>query len=199
MKFGISKVISTEWDDVKRLIVKVLFRGKLIDGKGDLRTPKELSSYGIDSNPIAGKRAGYAKTGVDGKYYILGYLNTDRKAEPGESRMFSTDDEGGFKFNVWVRKNGEVLIGDSDVPDDYDNFLTKYNEMKEAFDELVEDHNNLVNLVNSLIANFNGHTHATSCGAGAGTAVVTTNTEANTGSESTADMEPAKAEKIKTL
>ena len=54
--------------------------------------------------------------------------NKDKDRETGESRIFATDNSGAFKYNVWLRNDGTVLIGDSDNPSAYTNNLIKWTE-----------------------------------------------------------------------
>jgi hypothetical protein len=184
---GVAKIISTSLVAGRRL-VKILFRGKLINGRGDIRTPVQAAPFGFDSNPTEGKRVLYAKSGRDGKYYVIGVLNTELLAEIGETRLFSTDSEGANKFNLWLRASGEALIGTSNAPDDYTNFMVKYNELATEFNKLKTD-------FNDLVTKYNAHTHVTTCPAGAGTAAVTTATD----SPNTSDITQCKHQKIKTM
>lgn len=176
---GVSKVISTAWDSVSRLTVKVLFRGKLIDGKGDVRTPIEASPFGIDSNPTEGKIAIYAASPVKGKYYVIGYLNTNRLSETGEVRLFSTDDDGDLETYLWLKKTGIIEIAGSQ------NHMTRYEALETAFNQLKQDFNTLVSV-------YNAHTHIiTSPGNPSGPAVAQ-------GVASVADITPAKINEVKT-
>ncbi len=99
------KVTQTSFDKLKRLVIKAW------NGKSDTRTAIEAAPYGIDSNPVKDMVAMYVRSELDGKEYILGYLNKDRLADVGETRLFSTDANGGLKFYVWLKKNGTVEMG----------------------------------------------------------------------------------------
>jgi len=142
---GVSKVISTSLDAAKRLVVKILFQGKLTNGQGDVRTPIEASAFGVDSNPTEGKIAIYAQSPQKGKYYIIGYLNTDRKALTGETRLFSTNDSGSLQAYVWLRNNGQFLELNGD-----DNFAVKYNETKDELNKLKATLDDLVTKWNAF-------------------------------------------------
>ena len=102
----ISKVISSELDKAKRRIIKVL--GK---GKNDVRTPFHTSSPNTDSPPIASMRAIYMPTSTKGKSVIVGYINENLVAEPGEYRIKSTDSDGNEKNYVWLKGDGTIEIG----------------------------------------------------------------------------------------
>lgn len=179
---GIVEVISTSFDKAKRLVVKVLYQGKLIDGKGDLRQPLEVSPYGVDSNPIKGKRALFITTGVAGKYYVPGYLNTARLAQPGEFRSFSTDANGQLQAYMWLKNSGNIMELNGN-----DNWAVKFNELKTEFNKLKTDYNNLV-------TTFNSHVHVLTLSAGTGTAAPSV----SQGAANTSNIDNVKNAKIKT-
>lgn len=179
---GVSKVISTSLDAAKRLVVKILFQGKLTNGQGDVRTPIEASSFGVDSNPTEGKIAIYAQSPQKGKYYIIGYLNTNRKALVGETRLFSTNESGELQAYVWLRNNGQFLELNGD-----DNFAVKFNELKTEFNKLKTSYNNLVTV-------FNAHTHPYVNGV----SPAVTSPSATPGTSNTSNIDLAKNDKIKT-
>jgi hypothetical protein len=124
----------------------------LVFGKSYTRNPTEIAPYGYDASPIDGINSLYCDTTVNGVTVTVGYVNTQQKAATGESRIFATDSTGDFKFNVWLKSDGTVLIGDSDTPASYTNFLTKFNELKTGFDLLRTE-------VNAMATTFNSHTH----------------------------------------
>jgi len=168
------KVDSTKLDDVKRRVIKFLRLGK-----SDVQTSLEIAPYGIDSNPIKDMVALYSPTGENGKTCIIGYINKNLKAEPGEFRTFATDDQGNERFYTWMKKDGTIEIGG-----DTDNAV-KYSELEKAFNQLKQD-------FNALVLSFNTHQHT--CPPGGGPT-----TGAQTASTSSADISPAKHDKIKTL
>jgi len=102
----LTKVISTAFDSVRRLITKVK-----IMGNGDTRTAFSLAPYGVDSNPIAGMRAIYADTTNKKDSVIIGYINKDLLAAVGETRLFSTDENGQLKTFVWLKNDGTLQLG----------------------------------------------------------------------------------------
>lgn len=150
----------------------------LVFGKDDIREVSEASNWGVDSCPISNTNAVYVSTASNGVSFVVGYINTHQKAAEGETRFYSTNSSGTFKFNVWLRADGTVLIGDSDTPASYTNFLTKFNELKTGFDQLKSD--------------FNSHTHMYTPGA-----LPPTPSAAPT-VPSTASIDSSKATKIKT-
>lgn len=177
-------VISSEFDKLKRLVVKSW------NGKSVTVTAEEVSSYGIDSNPIKGMVAVYAKSEVDGAEVIIGYLNKGRVASIGETRLFSTDSNGELKANVWLKNNGDFLIGDSTNPEDYTNNAVKFNELKTEFNKLKADHNELVEKWNAFCASYVPGSPTT---VGLPATLATSNVSANT-----SDIDNAKHSKIKT-
>lgn len=101
------KVTQTSFDKLKRLVVKAW------NGKSDVRTALEATPYGIDSRPVKDMITMYLRSELDGSEYILGYLNKNRLADIGETRLFSTDADGGLKFYVWLKKDGTLQLGGS--------------------------------------------------------------------------------------
>jgi len=139
----ISKIISTDFDNLKRRIVKVL-----VKGKSDFQTAKEYSNFGDDSNPPAGTRALFMETGVKGKTVIVGYLIENKLAAVGEKRIFSQKSDGSISTFIWLKADGTMEVGgDTD-------FMVRFNKLKTGFDQLKSDYNDLVSA-------FNSHTHLT--------------------------------------
>lgn len=176
----VGKIISSARDAAGRLLVNLLIDGIISKGEGDLRTPKQIAPFGIDSNPIAGKRVVYLQSGKDGRYYVAGILNTKGIAETGEIRFFSTDDDEVEQMFLHLKKDGTAEFGGDD-----DN-LMRFAPAKDGFDELRED-------LNDLIIKFNTHVHPTTT-PGAPTGVTPT-----AGAASTASINDSKIDEIKTL
>lgn len=126
----ITKTISTEYDNLRRRIVKVLRFGKT-----DARTAKEAAPYGTDSNPIKGMTAVYSQTSNKKDRVIIGYINKNGLAASGEHRTFSTDDDGVVKFFIWQKKDGTCEIGGNS------DFMVRFNALKSGFDQLRQDFN----------------------------------------------------------
>lgn len=152
-------------------------------GNTDIQTPNQATPFGIDSAPVAEMRAVYAETSKKGKPVIIGYLNKNLLAGNGETRLFSLDDEGALATFIWLKDDGTMQIGgDAD-------FMVRFSELKNGFDQLKQDHNNLVSA-------FNTHTHAT---AGSGPPSTPTPGSGIPASASTASIDSSKIEQIKTL
>lgn len=99
------KVLSTTVDSLQRRVVKALRMGK-----EDVQTSFDISSYGIDSNPIAGMIAVYEMTS-SGQTVIVGYINKNKLAGVGELRLYSTDANGTEKFFAWFKNDGTMQLG----------------------------------------------------------------------------------------
>ena len=67
------------------------FRSVKVNGNGnyDPRTADEVAPFGTDANPVAGMTALYCDTGNNAKRVIVGYINTQQLAGPGETRRSS--------------------------------------------------------------------------------------------------------------
>ena len=145
------KVISTEFDNAKKRIVKVLRFGK-----SDAQTPFETSPYGVDSNPVKGMVAVYAATGIKGKAVLIGYLNKNQLADVGETRLFSTDANGELKFYTWLKNDGTLELGGNA------NNLVKYTPLNTAAAQLALDINaELVKIAAGVAAGGGSYTPAT--------------------------------------
>ena len=173
---NLTKILSTDFDDLARRLVKVLRKGK-----SDVQTPMEAAPFGIDSNPLKDMIAVYGPTEEKGKTVIIGYLNKNQQADVGETRLFSTDADGALKFYAWLKNDGTMEIGGADY------HMVRYEQLETAFNELKAD-------FNALVTTFNSHTHL---GVIAGFATSGTTTASGTASD--ADITPAKIDEIKCL
>ena len=172
------KVISTELDNLQRIVVKVLRYGK-----SDVQTSDQVAPHGIDSNPVKDMMAVYAQTEQTGETVIVGYLNRNMLAAVGETRIYSTNSAGELQTFIWLKTDGTIELGGDD------DFAVRFNELKAGFDQLRSDHNDLVNA-------FNAHMHAT---AAAGPPSTPTPGSGIPATPSTASIDDAKIDEIKTL
>lgn len=122
---NITIIDSTFFDSVKRRIVKVLRFGKT-----DVNTGYEVSPFGFDGNPLSDMRAIFADTNRSGRRVIIGYINKNQLAQPGESRLFSVDSNGNLKTFIWLKNDGSIELGGTN-----DN-LVRFSKLEEAFNEL---------------------------------------------------------------
>lgn len=110
MSLGLVKIFSTSFDKLKRIVPKFLYRGQK-----DFQTAIQVAPYGTDSNPIKDMIAVYGETNQDGSTVIIGYMNKECLALPGEHRIFATDDNGVLKGYVWIKKTGIAeVMGNAD-------------------------------------------------------------------------------------
>lgn len=138
---AIRRITQSSYNKLKQLVYTV------ISARGTF-TAEEYGPYGMDSRAPEDNAVLYDNTERDGDEVIIGVLNKDRKAEIGEVRLFCTDENGAFKFNVWLRADGTLFIGDSDQPSSFTNFAVKYNEalaeinkLKTTVDDVVQKWN----------------------------------------------------------
>ena len=168
----LTSVISTALDTTYR-VVKVLRMGK-----DDVQEAAECAPFGVDANPIKDMIAVYAETIDKGDSVIIGYLNANQLAAPGEVRMYSTDADGAMKTYTWLKADGTMEIGGSA------NHMVQYEALATAFNKLKSDHDALIDEWVSFCAVY-----------APGPSVVPIPTSA---AHSTADISPAKLDKIKT-
>lgn len=169
------KIISTEYDDAKKRISK-FFRL----GTSDVQTAIEAGPYGTDASPIKNMVAVYSPTLQKGEAVIVGYLNKNQLAAPGEHRIYSTNETGVLKTYVWLKGNGDTLLGG----DAY--HLARFEQLQTAYNELQGK-------VNDHITAYNAHVHS-----GVTTGLGSSGPTISTANPSTADISLAKADKLKT-
>lgn len=169
------KVISSTVDNAKRRIVKFLRFGK-----NDVQTSFETAPFGIDGAPIKDLIAVYAETSEKGKTVMVGYINKNQLARPGELRLFALDSDGTEKFYVWLKKDGFIEVG-GDA-----NYAVKFNELKEEFNKLQDSFNN-------LLTEYQAHIHT------GGTLSGSTGPTTSVQTPNTSNIELAKNDKIKTI
>lgn len=149
------------------------------------KTADEVAPFGDDSSPLPELTAIYAKSSEIGDNFIIGYINTQQLAELGEKRIYSLRSNGALSFAVHLKNDGTCEIGGSG------NFFVKFNELETAFNQLKSD-------FDALVTTYNAHTHTTTATVGSTPAVGVIAATTSQGSQSTADISPAKAENIKT-
>jgi hypothetical protein len=133
---NIVKIISSEISNTRRFL-KFL---KL--GKKDIQTSYEAMPPGVDAAPIEGMKAVYAKTGVNGKDVIIGYININQISKAGEHKIFATDKVGNEKRYIHLKNDNTVEFGGTG------NFLVKYNELKENYDKTKEVLDSILTILN---------------------------------------------------
>ncbi len=104
-------------------------------GLNDVQETEVIQPYGTDANPIKGMVAIYAQTSVQGEPVIIGYINKNQLAEPGEHRTFSTDANGNVKTFIWLKNDGKIQLGG-----DADNAV-RFSKLEDGFNALKADFN----------------------------------------------------------
>lgn len=173
------KMISNSYDSLGRLISKFQRMGK-----ADIQEVITVGPFGIDSRAIKDMVAIHAQTGVSGESVVIGFINKDCIAAIGENRIFSTDENGVSSTYIHLKNDQTMEIGGNT------DFMVRYSELENAFDELKNDHNDLVTA-------FNSHMHATA--ATGPPSIPTPIPSSIPATPSTADITGAKIEEIKTL
>jgi hypothetical protein len=174
---SIVKILSTKITNGKRL-AKFLRMGL-----NDVQENNIAQPHGIDANPVKDMTAIYAQTSVKGESVIIGYINQNQLADIGELRLFSTDNSNAAQAVIFMRNNGDIEInGDADN-------MVRFSELKTAYDQLKSDFNAFVSIYNSHIHPF--------VGVPVGVPASTTPT-ASVGTPSTATVDAAKIDNVKT-
>lgn len=105
-------------------------------GKSDIHTLKNCTPYGIDTCPVDKSKGVMAKTENVADKILIGIVNKDNKALPGQIRLYEKDG-----FEVWLR-NGKIEIGGNE------NFAVKYNELKAELDKTNDLLTGIINILN---------------------------------------------------
>jgi len=106
-------------------------KGKLIIKSLTLKgasTAKQVTPFGIDSNPLGNWTAIYADTTNAGEAVILGYINKDYITEQGEIRIYSIGDDQAVKAYAYARKDGVLELNGSAYS------AVRFQNMKTAID-----------------------------------------------------------------
>lgn len=126
-------VFSSSFDSLKSRVIKFLRFGL-----NDTQTATEAVPFGIDSNPVKDMIAIYSKTSTMGEAVIIGYINENQLADPGETRIFSTDSSGGLKTYIWLKADGKIQLGGT-----ADNAV-RFSKLEDGFNQLKSDFNNFL-------------------------------------------------------
>lgn len=119
-------------------------------GKDDIQTCNEIMPAGFDSSPIKDMVALYAPTNEKGETNIVGYINKNQKAKPGEVRMYSTDASGSELFYTWLKDDGTCELGG-----DADN-LVRYLKLDQGVQKMAQDINTELGKIAAGIATAGG-------------------------------------------
>jgi hypothetical protein len=117
---------------VKEITIDSLKRILKVEQFG-IKTAFESAPFGVDSSPLKDMIAVYGNTTSDSESVIIGYINENQVAEPGETRLFSLDSNGSLKSYLYLKKDGVIeLNGDS-------NFAVKFNELQTVLNSLASN------------------------------------------------------------
>jgi hypothetical protein len=136
----IVEIISTKLDALNRQIVK--FRGS---GRDDIQEVVSISQYGIDSVPVSKLIALQAKTQVSGESVIVGFILSDRVAEIGETRVYSTDEDGVLQTYIHLKNDGTIDFGGQG------DFLTRFTPTEATIVEIQNDITTLKNILSTWV------------------------------------------------
>lgn len=140
----LTKVISTNLDKLNRRLIKVLRFGKF-----DVQTPEEIAPFGTDANPIKDMVAIYSSTTESDSKFIVGYINKNQLAQPGEHRIYSLDSSGNLKAFIWLKNDGKIqLNGSADNAIRYGNTADTINELQDDIKSLKQAFTNWVTVPN---------------------------------------------------
>lgn len=167
------KIIQVSGNEIRKVFryIKTVF-------SKDSHTAAQIAPFGDDSCPVEGMKGVEASTDDLGQNVVIGYFNRSILADKGEKRFYSLKADKTESFYIWLKNDGTCEIGG-----DTDN-LVRYSELKEGFDKLKED-------LNDLVLKYNSHTHMVS--------ELTSTATSLMGSSSTADISDSKIDELKTL
>jgi len=124
-------------------------KGKLIIKSLTLKgaaTAKQVTPFGIDSNPLGNWTAIYADTTNAGEAVILGYINKNYITDQGEIRIYSLGEDQAVKAYVYAKKDGNLELNGSGFS------AVRYQNLKTQIDLLQTQINSQWPLIASGIA-----------------------------------------------
>ena len=145
-----------------------------------VKTASIAAPFGDDSQPLKDTAAIFANTSNNAEPVVIGYINKNQLAGPGEKRIFSVDEHGAVISYIWCKSDGTIEFSGT-----ADN-LVRYSKLETAFNELKTDFNNLVTA-------YNAHVHIS---AAPGSPNAPTPSQAT---PSAADITPAKISEFKSI
>lgn len=150
----------------------------LFFGRTGVNNSYECAPFGTDANPIKDTRIVQITMQKNGRNMVIGCINKDQIAKPGEHRIYSTDSDGNTVSFVWLKDDGNLQVNGDD-----DN-MVRYSELETAFNQLRSD-------FNALVTAYNSHIHTDSTG----NPTIATLSQAVA---SSADISGAKIDNVKT-
>lgn len=98
----LAKIKSSLLEKAKRILKVEQFGAK---------TAIESGPFGEDSSPLKDMIAIYTNTSESGEQVILGYINKNQLASPGEKRIYSLRPDGTLSFAIHLKNDGTVEVG----------------------------------------------------------------------------------------
>lgn len=143
----LSKVISTALAEGLRRVKVACF------GLKDARTATQLAPFGVDSNPLPNIRVVYANTAKAGNSYIIGCVNINNQADPGEFRAYSLKEDGDLSTYIWLHKTpgpGQIELGGTDYS------AVRYQPLNTGMQNFKSQINTQLTLIQSAISTLGG-------------------------------------------
>ena len=75
------------------------------------KTADVVAPFGDDSAPLKDMTAIYAETTNVGESIVIGYINKNQIALPGEKRIFSLDSSGNISTYIHLKTDGSMHLG----------------------------------------------------------------------------------------
>lgn len=115
--------------DITYRIIKSFGRSKR-----DVSTSYSAASWGDDSAPLPNSDLVHSSTGAD-ETVILGVINKNQIALPGEKRIFATNEGGDVMVAIYLKRDGTIEIAGN-----ADNAV-KFSKLDSATQKFVTDIN----------------------------------------------------------
>jgi len=110
-----------------------------ITDPNDIQEVQAFPGFGVDTNPPNGTKVNLTKSGQ--AYKIGTSFNLEKlpgETGPGEYRIYSTDESGTLKAEIFLKSDGSIQINKGT------DFAVAFNNLKSGFDQLKQDHNNFL-------------------------------------------------------
>ncbi len=114
------------------------------------KTGDVVAPFGDDSAPLKDMVAIFGQTSVKGESVVIGYINKNQIAQPGEKRIFSLDSDGNLSFAIHLKGDGTCEIGGNT-----DNAV-RYAELNTALQQQVTDINTELGKISAAIGLLGG-------------------------------------------
>lgn len=75
-----------------------------------VKTAGECMPFGEDGSPLSNMMAVYAKTSNIAEPVIIGYINKNQLAQPGEKRIYSLRPDGTLSTYAWLHNDGTMEL-----------------------------------------------------------------------------------------